>query len=127
MLKNNRCPSVLIEGCFLSNPAELAASLLPAYQENLEKNRPCCTNSVQSLISRVNLSEFIGIGPLNAMLAVSVYFELMLYDLKMLGNLGNIRHRTKFKRKDVIAGQANQMVMLMIMRKASEAKLDSIL
>jgi N-acetylmuramoyl-L-alanine amidase len=35
VLKHNRRPSVLIEGCFLSNPSELAASLLPAYQEKL--------------------------------------------------------------------------------------------
>jgi N-acetylmuramoyl-L-alanine amidase len=35
VLKHNTRPSVLIEGCFLSNPSELDASLLPSYHEKL--------------------------------------------------------------------------------------------
>ncbi|WP_052487354.1 N-acetylmuramoyl-L-alanine amidase [Gordoniibacillus kamchatkensis] len=35
VLKHNTRPAVLIEGCFLSNPSELNASLLPSYHEKL--------------------------------------------------------------------------------------------
>jgi N-acetylmuramoyl-L-alanine amidase len=35
VLKHNTRPAVLIEGCFLSNPSELSASLLPSYHEKL--------------------------------------------------------------------------------------------
>ncbi|MBB6734801.1 N-acetylmuramoyl-L-alanine amidase [Cohnella zeiphila] len=35
VLRNNRQPAVLIEGCFLSNPKELANSITTGYQERL--------------------------------------------------------------------------------------------
>jgi N-acetylmuramoyl-L-alanine amidase len=35
VLKHNTRPAILIEGCFLSNPTELSASLLPSYHEKL--------------------------------------------------------------------------------------------